>query len=160
MPSLWISFLLGFALAATWQPAYPAGLHGFDQAHFQTPEEQQNYFNGLTNSNPDQAALDHPKGGLCCSYADGKRLDDPDWTAGVEIKDQKCVMGADDERNKRTPSQYCVKIEGAWYRVPEVALVAQKNRIGVAEVWPNNVSIGGQVVVTIGIRCFMPGSGG
>jgi hypothetical protein len=139
--------------------------HAFDSQHFSSPEAQRKYFNGLTNSDASEARADNPRGGLCCSFADGKRLEDPDWTAGIEVKGQKCVYAQEDEHNHRTGSQFCVRIDGVWYRVPDSALVAQKNIIGVAEVWPIYIdewnSAEQMTRSTLSrIRCFMPGAGG
>jgi len=137
--------------------------HAFDSQHFSSPEAQREYFNGLTNSNKNEARPERPTGGLCCSFADGKRLEDPDWTAGIEVQGQKCVYAEDDELNHRTGSQYCVRIDGAWYQVPDSALVAQKNIIGVAEVWPvyqTRIRYGIGTGGLLRIRCFMPGAGG
>jgi hypothetical protein len=88
-------------------------------------------------------------------------LEDPDWTAGIEVKGQKCIYAEDDERDQRTGSQYCVRVDGVWLQVPDGALVAQKNIIGVAEVWQvyNNrygIASGG----VLRIRCLMPGARG
>jgi hypothetical protein len=142
-------------------PASAKEPHALDGQHFSSRDAQREYFNGLTNSNKNEAQSDRPNGGLCCSFADGKRLEDPDWTAGIEVKGQKCVYAEDDERNHLTGSQYCVRVDGVWYQVPESALVAQKNIIGVAEVWPvypNRYGLATGRVLRI--RCFMPGAGG
>jgi hypothetical protein len=153
------------AVLALLPPVLPASARGprvFDSQHFSSPEAQREYFNGLTNSDQNEARAGNPTGGLCCSFADGKRLEDPDWTAGVEVKGQKCVYAEDDERNHRSGSQYCVRIDGVWYQVPDSALVAQKNIIGVAEVWPlfNSNIYGTGNGSLLRIRCFMPGPGG
>jgi len=142
-------------------PAPAKEPHAFDSQHFSSHDAQREYFNSLTNSNKNEAQPERPTGSLCCSFADGKRLEDPDWTAGNEFKGEKCVYAEDDELNQRTGSQYCVRVDGVWYQAPDSALVAQKNVIGVAEVWPvyNNrygIASGG----LLRIRCFMPGAGG
>jgi hypothetical protein len=144
-------------------PASAKEPHTFDSQHFSSPGAQREYFNGLTNSNKNEAQPERPTGGLCCSFADGKRLEDPDWTAGIEVKGQKCVYAEDDELNYRTGSQYCVRIDGVWYQVPDSALVAQKNIIGIAEVWPvyqTRIRYGIGTAGLLRIRCFMPGAGG
>jgi len=102
-------------------PALAKEPQTFDSQHFSSREAQLEYFNGLTNSNKNEAQPERPTGGLCCSFADGKRLDDPDWTAGIEVKGQKCVYADDDQRNQRTDSQYCVRVDGVWYQVPDSA---------------------------------------
>ncbi len=144
-------------------PAWAREPHAFDSQHFSSPEAQRNYFNSLTNSNKNEAQPERPTGGLCCSFADGKRLEDPDWTAGIEVKGQKCVYAEDDELNHRIGSQYCVHVDGVWYQVPDSALVAQKNIIGVAEVWPVyhiRIRYGIGTGRLLRIRCFMPGPRG
>jgi hypothetical protein len=139
------------------RPAGATEVHPFDAQHFASSKDQKDYFNGLTNGDvtPNEGT---GRGGLCCSFADGKRLTDPDWTSGIEIKGEKCVYAIDDERNHRTGSKYCVRLEGVWYVVPDVALVQQPNRIGAAEVWPMMSSPQGGAVIVTRIRCFMPGT--
>jgi len=136
---------------------YARDLHPFDPQHFASQDDQRDYFNGLTNGDvtPNEGT---GRGALCCSSADGVRLADPDWTNGVEIKGEKCVYAVDDERNHRTGTKYCVKVEGVWYIVPDIALVQQPNRIGTAEVWPAMSSPEGRAVIVTRIRCFMPGT--
>lgn len=74
--------------------------------------------------------------GPCCSDADGYALSDVDW----ESKD----------------GHYRVRIEGAWYDVPEDAVITEPNRAGRTMVWPiYNRGLGGFLSITI--RCFMPG---
>ena len=138
------------------RPAGATEVHPFDAQHFASLQDQKDYFNGLTNSEPggSEGAVGKP----CCSFADGLRLEDPDWTGGVEIKGEKCVYAIDDERNHRTGSKYCVKLDGVWYVVPDVALVQQPNRVGTAEVWPMMSSPQGGPVVVTRIQCFMPGT--
>lgn len=72
------------------------------------------------------------KGSLCCSFADGRSVADPDW-------------GTHD-------GSYWVVIDGVRYKVPDDAVVTVPNKLGTAVVWPYDS--GG---VTL-IRCFMPGS--
>lgn len=74
------------------------------------------------------------KNGLCCSFADGIRLEDVQW----ETKD----------------GHYRVYLDDHWIEVPDNALVLVPNRAGVAIVWP--LMFNGK---TYAIRCFMPGSG-
>lgn len=72
--------------------------------------------------------------GLCCSFADGLRVEDVDWdTQG----------GA-----------YRVRLNGQWIVVPDAALVTDANKFGPAVVWPYQDSNG-----VTQIRCFLPGSG-
>jgi hypothetical protein len=72
-------------------PASAKEPHAFDSQHFSSHDAQREYFNSLTNSNKNEAQPERPAGGLCCSFADGKRLEDPDWTAGNEFKGEKSV---------------------------------------------------------------------
>jgi hypothetical protein len=72
--------------------------------------------------------------GLCCSFADGVKVEDVDW----------------DTRDGR----YRVRLQGEWIIVPEAALVIEPNRFGPAVVWPYL-----DVEGTTQIRCFLPGAG-
>ena len=74
------------------------------------------------------------KKGMCCSFADGMTVEDPDW--GTE------------------GSHYWVIIEGTKLTVPSEALVTVPNRFGRPVVWPIVNGDG-----SIEIRCFMPGAG-
>jgi hypothetical protein len=74
------------------------------------------------------------KKGLCCSFADGVKVENVDW----------------DTQNGR----YRVRIDGQWVVVPESALVTEPNRFGPAVVWPYRDADG-----TTQVRCFMPGAG-
>src|SRR5262249_60771520 len=71
--------------------------------------------------------------GLCCSFADGFRIDDVDW----DTQD----------------GHYRVRINGNWIIVPDNAVVTEPNRYGPAVVWPYMSSDG-----ETQIRCFLPGS--
>ena len=106
------AFLVGLALVAN---AFAAGNYPDGALH--------KWFDGLRS----------PKG-LCCSFADGRSVSDPDW-------------GTRDDH-------YWVIVDGQRYRVPEEAVVAEPNKFGQAVVWPYK---DGQQQVQI--RCFMPGSG-
>jgi hypothetical protein len=72
------------------------------------------------------------KRGPCCSDADGFALSDVDW----ESKD----------------GHYRVRLEGAWYDVPNDAVITVPNRVGRTMIWP--IKYPG----TMHIRCFMPGA--
>ena len=74
------------------------------------------------------------KKGLCCSFADGVRVQDVDW----DTQD----------------GHYRVRIYGQWLVVPDAAVVTEPNRFGPAVVWPYRDTDG-----TTQIRCFMPGAG-
>jgi hypothetical protein len=101
---------------------FPALAHDNGQ-YAQSSPEIRNWFNGL-----------HSKNGLCCSFADGVSIDDPDWRI-------------------TTSGSYQVFYQGTWYDVPSDALIQGNNRVGHAVLWP--LQIGATVLK---IRCFMPGS--
>jgi len=69
--------------------------------------------------------------GLCCSFADGASVEDPDWT----IKD----------------GHYRVRLDANWYDVPDDAVIGEPNRAGKTMVWPYYSD--GKLIY---IRCFMP----
>lgn len=75
--------------------------------------------------------------GPCCSDADGQVVIDADW----ESKD----------------GHYRVRLEGAWYNVPDDALLTVPNRDGRTIVWPIVFWDGDKK--TFAIRCFIPGAG-
>lgn len=76
----------------------------------------------------------HSNKGMCCSFADGRTVDDPDIdTAG---------------------GHYRVRVDGQWLDVPDSAMVDVPNRYGRAVVWPY-VDADGKTQ----IRCFMAGAG-
>lgn len=83
------------------------------------------WFNGLKSQQ-----------GLCCSFADGFRIDDVDW-----------------EQTDNPEMPYRVKIEGEWINVPKFAVIEDNNRVGYAIVWPTKGADG-----KIGIRCFIAGA--
>jgi hypothetical protein len=72
--------------------------------------------------------------GLCCSFADGFRVDNVDW----------------DTQDGR----YRVRLNGEWIVVPDDAVVTEPNKFGPAVVWPY-MDTDGQTQ----IRCFLPGAG-
>jgi hypothetical protein len=72
--------------------------------------------------------------GLCCSFADGFRVDDVDW----DTQD----------------GHYRVRLNGEWIVVPDNAVVNEANKFGPAVVWPY-MGTDGQMQ----IRCFLPGAG-
>lgn len=76
--------------------------------------------------------------GLCCSFADGVKLEDPEWDRNGSFENGG--------------SGYRVKLNGVWLEVPENALVNEKNRAEVAYVWPYQDASGATQ-----IRCFIPG---
>jgi hypothetical protein len=72
--------------------------------------------------------------GLCCSFADGRTLSDPEWGTHGD--------------------HYWVIIDRIRYAVPADAVVAVPNVFGRAVVWPY-MDEQDQTL----IRCFMPGGG-
>lgn len=76
--------------------------------------------------------------GLCCSYADGFAIEDPDW---------KVVSDAE-----RPHVHYRVRINSVWIDVPDDAVIPEPNRLGRAMVW----TVTGDF--SMSIRCFMPGN--
>lgn len=70
--------------------------------------------------------------GPCCSDADGSGVADDDW----ETKG----------------GHYRVRINGAWYEVPDDAVLTEPNRAGRTMVW--TYEVGGLPI----IRCFIPGT--
>ena len=72
--------------------------------------------------------------GLCCSFADGFRVDNVDW----DTQD----------------GHYRVRLNGEWIVVPDSAVVSEPNKFGPAVVWPY-MGTDGQTQ----IRCFLPGTG-
>src|SRR5262249_42706856 len=72
--------------------------------------------------------------GLCCSFADGFRVDDVDW----DTQD----------------GYYRVRLNGEWIVVTDTAVVTEPNKFGPAVVWPY-MGTDGQTQ----IRCFLPGAG-
>ena len=72
--------------------------------------------------------------GLCCSFADGFKVEDVDW----DTQD----------------GHYRVRLHGEWIVVSDNAVVTEPNKFGPAVVWPY-MSSDGQTQ----IRCFLPGTG-
>lgn len=81
--------------------------------------------------------------GLCCSFADGRTVDDPDW--GTEP-----VATADGQQVR-----FWVKVDGEKLAVPPEAVVTEPNRYGRAVVWPYQDASGATQ-----IRCFIAGAQG
>ena len=78
--------------------------------------------------------------GLCCSVADGRTLDDPDWSMDGDTTNY---------------SGYRVRVDGVWFQVPKDAVVVgEPNRYGPAIVWPFE-DLSGKMQ----IRCFLPSAG-
>ena len=79
----------------------------------------------------------HSGKGPCCSDADGMALSDVDW--------------------KTEGDHYLVRIEGAWFDVPDQAVIREPNLAGRTMVWPTYYW-GPEGGLRVDIRCFMPGS--
>lgn len=71
--------------------------------------------------------------GLCCSFADGRAIEDVDWDS--------------------QDGHYRVRLQGEWVIVPEDAVVTEPNKFGRAVVWPYMNTKG-----VTQIRCFLPGA--
>jgi hypothetical protein len=130
----WIAILLamGVIVIAGILLAHPARAH--DSAH---PEHNE-WLRSLTNSS----------GYSCCDGTDALRIEDVDWQSVCEAGTGEC--------------HYQVRIAGAWWNVPEVAVVKGGNRLGPALVWPTiyfNHGDPADGVSSVAIRCFLPGAG-
>lgn len=97
--------------------------HGRDADGRYAQSPLKQWFNSLKNKN----------GVGCCDTSDGKRVEDADW--GIEN------------------DSYWVMVDGQKLVVPPEALLTQKNRAGVAIVWPMSDQDGKTIV-----RCFIPGT--
>ena len=105
-------------------------------------------------------------GGLCCDYAEATRIDDVDW----KVADQEQAGGkveckiVPNEHDTAYRGEFCVRVDGEWWLVPDWAVVDKANRYGEAMLWPILTTEGwdkkpGSTSKFIGIRCFMPGAG-
>jgi hypothetical protein len=77
------------------------------------------------------------KKGLCCSFADGLTVLDPDW----ESKD----------------GHYRVRLDEQWWDIPDEAVITEPNQAGRTMVWPMRIN-DGETLLRIDIRCFLPGA--
>lgn len=126
--------LLIAALLASVGPAGARDLHGLanrGSSIVTLARDDGRYANSPLKSWFDQLASGK---GLCCSFADGLRVEDVDW----DTQD----------------GHYRVRLNGEWIVVPDTAIVTEPNRFGPAVVWPYMNSDG-----QTQIRCFLPGSG-
>lgn len=71
--------------------------------------------------------------GLCCSFADGRKIDDAEW-------------GTED-------GHYWVNVDGQKVVVPPDAIVNEPNKVGPAYAWPYK-GLDGETL----IRCFLRGT--
>ncbi len=81
--------------------------------------------------------------GLCCSFADGYRVDDADWETtkdGAHYRVRIPVIAGGSELE--------------WVDVPDEAVITEPNRAGKTMVWPMYYD------GAVSIRCFMPGTMG
>ena len=62
--------------------------------------------------------------GLCCSFADGYVVSDPDWES--------------------KSGHYRVRIDDEWVDVPDDAVITEPNRVGSTMVWPMRGLLGFQ----------------
>jgi hypothetical protein len=111
---------------------HPARAH--DSAHPEHDEWLKSLVNGY--------------GTPCCSDSDATRIEDVDWQSVCEAGTGEC--------------HYQVRIAGAWWNVPENAIVKAGNRLGPALVWPTIYFNNGDPangVFSVSIRCFLPGAG-
>jgi hypothetical protein len=76
--------------------------------------------------------------GLCCAFADGFAIDDPNWMAVSDAT--------------KSHVHYRVRINGPWIDVPDDAVITEPNPVGNAMVWMVMGDFG------MSIRCFMPGN--
>jgi hypothetical protein len=87
--------------------------------------------------------------GLCCSFADGVTVEEPDWqTQGGLYLVRVC------RKQPQPPETWTSCADKVWLPVPDRALVKEPNRYGPAVVWPE-LNADHQTR----IRCFLPGSG-
>lgn len=100
----------------------PLGAYARNDGQWVLSDDLRDWIRGLSNQ----------KGSNCCDFADGARVEDPDWEHQGE--------------------DYRVKLAGEWLPVPPDAVIRGTNRIGYAIVWRYTDRQG------IHIRCFLPGS--
>ncbi len=86
-------------------------------------------------------------GGPCCDGADANHIADVDW-------DTSCEQNNFNE----TRCHYRVRLYDKWWDVPAQAVLDGPNRDGSALVWAVP-SYNGNTVISVYIRCFMPGGG-
>jgi hypothetical protein len=106
----------------------PAGARDLDGRYAAQDPALHAWFNGLASHK-----------GLCCSFADGAKVEDVDW---------------DTAANADGTVRFRVRLDGAWIDVPDAAVVTEPNKFGPAVVWPYKDAAG-----VTQIRCFIPGAG-
>ena len=115
--TIFLAIVMASALAAL--PSTESRARDFDGRFANSPLHD--WFNQLKSGK-----------GLCCSFADGATVEDPDWNI--------------------SEGHYRVRIDANWYDVPDDAVIAEPNRFGKTMVWPYFSD--GKLLY---IRCFMPG---
>jgi hypothetical protein len=111
--------------------------HARDDGQF-TNAPLHDWFNGLKSQQ-----------GLCCSFADGFSIADPD----IDTRDGTFMVHlCATYQDKREAWPTCA--DKVWIAVPENAMVHEPNRFGPAVVWPER-----GVENRTRVRCFLPGAG-
>lgn len=90
----------------------------------------------------------HSSRGLCCSFADGLTLKDPDWRSHDGHYEVRIPAHSVNAYNNTTKPD-----EDTWVTVPDSAVITEPNKFGPAVVWPF------MNAETLDIRCFIPGAG-
>jgi hypothetical protein len=86
------------------------------------------------------SGLHNAQGTSCCENDEAHALDEPDWRVSAE-------------------GHYQVFLEGAWWIVPDSAVVQGPNKYGRVLVWYYLSYSGQDNVHTVVIRCFLPAAG-
>ena len=84
-------------------------------------------------------SLRSPQGVPCCALYDGEFVE---W-----------------EYSADSPSGYRVFLQGEWHDVPALAVIQEPNLHGRAVVWPAYTRNAKGEVVSVIVRCFLPGAG-
>jgi hypothetical protein len=90
-------------------------------------------------------SLNNSQGTPCCDGSDATRIEDVDWQTVCEAGTGQC--------------HYQVRLEQAWWNVPDESVIKTPNRVGPALVWPIFYGTKGKADFNVLIRCFIPGSG-
>lgn len=92
--------------------------------------------------------------GNCCSYADGLKLEEPDWRS--HDGHYQVHIPAHSVPRWESGKQIMVPDEDTWIDVPDIAVITTPNKSGETYVWPYSPYYDGP---GIQIRCFLPGAG-
>jgi hypothetical protein len=118
-----LAALLILAAAMLAIAAFMDGAYAFDSEKWGADAATRQWFKSLRNGN----------GLSCCDFADGARIEDPDWR---ELDDGSAEVFA----------------KGAWHVIPPDKVLKGTNRVGYPILWwPNNWPEP---------SCFLPGSKG